>query len=140
MIEPDSVEESSIPVGASNSWYMIDCKDSDCYINFAGLSDDIRVSLYDLKGILSAPMRIPVFLMRCSEEENRMLMLLRKRPELPAYQTAFMSVSAGTASMDMEKDVDFTMIQSRECAYFDGTYMAVTGDDGQQGKAHGHGQ
>ena len=51
-IEPGSVEESFIPAGKPDSWYMIDCKEENCYINFAGLSDDIRVSLYDLKGEL----------------------------------------------------------------------------------------
>ena len=51
-ITPGSVVESTIPAGQANSWYMIDCAEDNCYIDFAGLSDDIRVSLYDLKGDL----------------------------------------------------------------------------------------
>ncbi len=45
-ITPGSVAESNIPAGRNNSWYIIDCADDNCYINFAGLSADIKVSLY----------------------------------------------------------------------------------------------
>ena len=129
MIEPNSVEETSIPVGAENSWYMIDCNDNDCYINFAGISDDIRVSLYDLKGNLIGTNEnpgIPYAMLRGKKQDV----------DAVAKETGISSVSncyyicVSRTGTDLEDDVDFTMIQSREFAYFDGTYMAVTGGDG----------
>ena len=131
MIEPDSVEETSIAVGASDSWYMIDCKDSDCFINFAGISADIRVSLYDLKGDLIGTNEnpgIPYAMLRGKKQD---VDAVAKETGITSVSNCYyVCVSRTGSGLDMEKDIDFTMIQSREFAYFDGTYMAVTGGDG----------
>ena len=133
-IEPGSVEESFIPAGKPDSWYMIDCKEENCYINFAGLSDDIRVSLYDLKGELIGTNEnpgIPYAMLRGKKQDAD---AVAEETGITGVSNCFyVCVSRASTSTDMEKDVGFTMIQTRECAYFDGTYMAVT-DDGSNVK------
>ncbi len=133
-IEPGSVEESFIPAGKPDSWYMIDCKEENCYINFAGLSDDIRVSLYDLKGELIGTNEnpgIPYAMLRGKKQDAD---AVAEETGITGVSNCFyVCVSRASTSTDIEKDVGFTMIQTRECAYFDGTYMAVT-DDGSNVK------
>ena len=113
---------------------MIDCKEENCYINFAGLSDDIRVSLYDLKGELIGTNEnpgIPYAMLRGKKQDAD---AVAEETGITGVSNCFyVCVSRASTSTDMEKDVGFTMIQTRECAYFDGTYMAVT-DDGSNVK------
>ncbi len=130
-ISPNSVAEGLIPSGNSTAWYMIDCGDEDCYIDFAGLSDDIRVSLYDLKGNLIGSNEnpgIPYAMLRGKKQDTA---AVAEETGITGVSNCFyICVSRTGSGNDIEKDIDFTMIQSRECAYFDGSYMAVTGDDG----------
>ena len=130
-IYPNSVAEGLIPSGNNNAWYMIDCGDDDCYIDFAGLSDDIRVSLYDLKGNLIGSNEnpgIPYAMLRGKKQDTA---AVAEETGISGVSNCYyICVSRTGSGSDIEKDIDFTMIQSRECAYFDGSYMAVTGDDG----------
>ena len=130
-ITPGSVEYTSIPAGRDTSWYMIDCGEGDCYIDFAGFSEDIRVSLYDLKGELVGMNENPGI---------RYAMLRGKKQDADAVAAEtgivgvsncyYVCVSRPASDTEAEKEIEFAMIQSKECAYFDGAYMAVTGDDG----------
>ena len=130
-ITPGSVEYTSIPAGQNTSWYMIDCGDGDCYIDFAGLSDDIRVSLYDLKGELVGVNENPGF---------PYAMLRGKKQDADAVSAEtgivgvtncyYICVSRTASDTEAKKDIKFAMIQSKDCAYFDGQYMAVTSDEG----------
>ena len=135
MVEPGSVESSFIPAGKPDSWYMIDCKDENCYINFAGLSEDIRVSLYDLKGELIGTNEnpgIPYAMLRGRKQDAD---AVAEETGITGVSNCFyVCVSRASSSTDMESDVSFTMVQSRDCAYFDGTYMAVTDDGGSSVK------
>ncbi|MCR4556859.1 MAG: hypothetical protein K5779_03445 [Saccharofermentans sp.] len=131
-IYPDSVAEGLIPSGNQTAWYMIDCGDDDCYIDFAGLSDDIRVSLYDLKGDLIGANEnpgIPYAMLRGRKQDTD---AVSRETGISGVSNCFyVCVSRTGTGSDIGKDIDFTMIQSKECAYFDGCYMAVTGDDGK---------
>ena len=134
-LTPGSVIQSNIPAGETSSWYMIDCGEDNCYINFAGLSDDIRVSLYDLKGDLLGTNDnpgIPYAMLRGKMQDTQ---AVAEETGIAGVSNCFyVCVSRTGSSLDMEKDVWFTMIQSRECAYFDGGYMAVTGESGDNVK------
>ena len=130
-ITPGSVVESTIPAGQANSWYMIDCAEDNCYIDFAGLSDDIRVSLYDLKGDLIGTndnCGIPYALLRGLKQDTQ---AVSDETGITGVSNCYyVCVSRTGSSSDIDKEVRFTMIQSFECAYFDGAYMAVTGYNG----------
>ena len=42
----------------------------------------------------------------------------------------YICVSRTASDTEAKKDIKFAMIQSKDCAYFDGQYMAVTSDEG----------
>ncbi len=131
IIEPGSVEETQLPAGKDSSWYMIDCKDENCYINFCGLSDDIRVSLYDLKGELLGTNEnpgIPYAMLRGKKQDADAV--AEETGILGVSNCFYVCVSRAGTTTDMDKNVNYTMVQSRDCAYFDGAYMAVVSDDG----------
>ena len=131
-ITPGSVAQSDLPGGQATAWYMIDCGDDNCYINFAGLSDDIRVSLYDLKGDLIGTNEnpgIPYAMLRGRKQDTQSV--AEETGISGVSNCYYICVSRTGSGSDIDKDIFYTMIQSRECAYFDGSYMAVTGDDGK---------
>lgn len=134
-ISPGTVAESSIPSGKANTWYMIDCGEDNCYINFAGLSDDIRVSLYDLKGDLIGTNEnpgIPYAMLRGRKQDTQ---AVADETGITGVSNCFyICVSRSSSGFDMDKDISYTMIQTRECARFDGSYMAVTASSGDKVK------
>ena len=131
IIEPGSVAETSLPSGKDTSWYMIDCKDENCYIDFCGLSDDIRVSLYDLKGELIGSNEnpgIPYAMLRGKKQDAD---AVAEETGITGVSNCFyVCVSRTGSGTDMDKQINYTMVQTRECARFDGSYMAVVGEDG----------
>ena len=134
-VTPGSVAQSNIPAGEYSSWYMIDCGEDNCYINFAGLSDDIRVSLYDLKGDLvgfNENPGIPYAMLRGRRQDTQAV--AEETGITGVSNCYYICVSRTGSSTDIDKEVWFTMIQANECAYFDGSYMAVTGDSGDKVK------
>ena len=131
-LTPGSVADSWLPAGESSSWYMIDCGEDNCYVNFAGLSDDIRVSLYDLKGDLigyNENPGIPYAILRGGKQDTRAV--AEETGITGVSNCYYICVSRTGSGSDIDKDISYTMIQSRECALFDGSYMAVTSDDGK---------
>ena len=134
-VTPGSVAQSNIPAGEYASWYMIDCGEDNCYINFAGLSDDIRVALYDLKGDLvgfNENPGIPYAMLRGRRQDTQAV--AEETGIAGVSNCYYICVSRTGSSTDIEKEVWFTMIQANECAYFDGSYMAVTGESGDKVK------
>ncbi|MBR3462212.1 MAG: hypothetical protein IKH20_06010 [Clostridiales bacterium] len=134
-ITPDSVMQSLLPSGESTAWYMIDCGQENCYIDFAGLSDDISASLYDLKGDLIGTNEnpgIPYVLLRGRKQDTQ---AVSDETGIAGVSNCYyVCVSRTGSGFDTEKEIKYTMIQSRECAYFDGQYMAVTADSGDKVK------
>ncbi len=49
-LENDAVVQGQIPEKETISWYTLNAKDRDAYINFIHVSDDIRVSLFTVYG------------------------------------------------------------------------------------------
>lgn len=130
-LTPGGVEYGVLPSGETASWYMIDCGDDNCYIDFAGLSDDIRVSLYDLKGNLIGTNEnpgIPYAMLRGLKQDTA---AVTQETGISSISNCYyVCVSRTGSGSDLDKDISYAMIQANECAYFDGSYMAVTADDG----------
>ena len=134
-ITPGGVFQGCLPSGEDTSWYMIDCGEENCYIDFAGLSDDIRVSLYDLKGDVVGTNEnpgIPYILIRGSKQDTKAV--VDETGISGVSNCYYVCVSRTGSGIDTDKDIDYTMIQTRDCAYFDGQYMAVTGESGDKVK------
>lgn len=130
-ISNGSVANGSITAGSDSTWYMLDCNDSDCYVNFVDIGDDLEVSLYDVCGNLIGT----------NSHEGSEYETLRSRAQDVAgveQKTGISDISnmfyvevrrASTVSQP-DGDVYYKMVQSREVAYYDGSYMAVTRESG----------
>lgn len=130
-IVPGGVTYGVLPGGEATSWYMMDCGDGDCYIDFAGLTDDIRVSLYDLKGNFVGANEnpgIPYAMLRGPKQDANAV--AEETGITGVSNCYYVCVSRTGSGNDIEKEISYALIQSRECAYFEGEYMAVTEDDG----------
>lgn len=55
----DNVQYGSIQPDSECSWYYLDAKDRNAYVNFVEMSDDIKASLYDAYGELIGSNDIP---------------------------------------------------------------------------------
>ena len=128
-IAPGTVESGFIPSGKDDSWYMIDCGDENCYVDFAGLTDDIRVSLYDLKGDLIGTNEnpgIPYVMLRGRKQDTA---AVQEETGIAGVSNCFY-ICVSRLESGSGDDIEYAMVQSRECAFFDGSYMAVSGDPG----------
>ena len=127
----NNVQPGSISENSQASWYVLDAQDSNAYINFVNLSGDIKVSIYDAYGNLVG----------FNDIEGRDCEILRgSRQDIAAIvqdtgltgvsNTFYIKVERGALNEDHMGAVTYTMVQSREVAYYDGGYAAVIEDVG----------
>ena len=126
----DRVYEGTLPGSSDAVWYRINCEERDCYVNFVGLSGDIKVSLYDLYGNSLGTNDL--------EGLNSEVLRGRAQDVAKACDTTgikgisncfYVRVQHGMTDARSE-DIGYMMVTSPEVAYYNGTYMAVT----QQGE------
>lgn len=131
-VTPGSVVYDTLLSGRETSWYMMDCGEEDCYVDFAGISEDIRVTLYDLKGNIVGSNEnpgIPYAMLRGAKQDTAKV--AEETGITSVSNCYYICVSRTGSEGDNGSEIEYAMIQSRECAYFEGSYMAVTGDDGK---------
>lgn len=127
----NNVQPGSIPENSSCAWYVLDAQDSNAYINFVDMSEDIRVSIYDAYG---------EFLGYNDLENSRYEVLRANRQDVMTIaedtgltnvsNTFFIKVERGAANQNPNGSVNYLMVQSREVAYIDGSYLAVIDEVG----------
>ncbi len=125
------VQPGSIPENNSCAWYVLDAEDDNAYINFVDISDDIKVSIYNAYG---------EFIGYNDLENSRYEVLRGYRQDLMSISedtgltnvsnTFFIKVERGAANINPNSAVTYMMVQSREVAYFEGSYLAVLDDVG----------
>ncbi|MBO4636726.1 MAG: cadherin-like beta sandwich domain-containing protein [Clostridiales bacterium] len=123
----DGVQQGSIDMLSSNSWYMLDASDRNAYINFVNMSDDIKVSLYDACGDLIGTNDLP-------QSDYEVLRGLKQDTEAIANETGvngvsnvfYVRVERGAQATTSGETVHYTMIQSRNVARYCGEYYAVS--------------
>ena len=128
----DGVQKGSIPTGTGDVWYALDAKDRNAYINFVGLSGDIRVTLYDMYGNWIGTNDLP---------GTQTEVLRGKKQDIPqqdvsdpyvgAWQNIFYArVEKGAANTSAD-EITYMMVQSKEVAVnADGKYLAVISETG----------
>lgn len=122
-----SVTDGLIGKDEKTAWYLYDAGDADCFINFAGVTEKISVSLFDLSGNLIGTN---------SSTSDGYAALRAKKQNISeaAGQTGIPGVSncfyicarrnGGDASKEAE-DIGFKLVQSRDVVSFDGKFMSV---------------
>lgn len=125
----DNVQQGSIEQGSDISWYMFDAQDRDAYVNFVGMSDDIKVSIYDAYGEFIgsndlAGSDYEVLRGRAQDTEA----IKSETGLTDVANKFFVRVERGAECSVQEDPVTYTMVQSRYVARYDGAYMAVLED------------
>ena len=108
------VQRSYIPADKDITWFVMDAEEQNAYINFVGLSGDIKVSLYDMYGKRIGTNDLwgtenETLRGKKQEFDHSMLDLLKNEAENLFY----VKVERG-ASQNDKKEISFTTVQSRE--------------------------
>lgn len=131
VLNNDMVQRGSIDRSQTVSWYILNAEDRDAYINFVGLGDDIKVSLYDAYGDPIGTNDLPGSDYEVLRGHRQDIDAIKADTGLPLVNNNFfVKVERGEQCSDMEEQISYTMVQSRNVAYYDGQYMAVISDIG----------
>ena len=126
----NNVQPGSIGESHQASWYVLNAGDSNAYINFVNLSGDIKVSLYDAYGTLIGYNDIPGTDCEILRGTRQDVMTISEDTGLAGVtNTFYVKVERGALNEDHTGAVSYTMVQSREVAYYDGSYVAVIDAD-----------
>lgn len=127
----NNVQPGSIAENSQASWYVLDAEDSNAYINFVNLSDDIKVSIYDAYGNLVGSNDIPdrdYEVLRGTRQD--IAAIVQDTGLSGVSNTFYVKVERGALNENHTGSVSYTMIQSREVAMYEGSYVAVLDDVG----------
>ena len=127
----NNVQPGTIAEGSQASWYVLDAQDSNAYINFVNLSGDIRASIYNAYGNYIGNNDI-------AGTDCEILRALRQDIDAISEDTGlsgvtntfYIKVERGALNENHTGSVSYTMVQSREVAYYDGGLVAVIGVPG----------
>lgn len=131
VLNNDMVQLGSIDRGQSVSWYILNAQDRDAYVNFVGLGDDIKVSLYDAYGEFIGTNDLPGSNYEVLRGHMQDIEAIKADTGIPnVNNNFFVKVERGELCSSSDEPVSYTMVQSRNVAYYDGRYMAVIDDVG----------
>jgi len=128
----DGVQKGSLPVGTTDVWYQLDAQNRNAYINFVNLSNDIRVTLYDMHGNRLGSNDLPGAQTEVLRGRLQDLPLQDvEDPYIETYQNLFYArVQRGAANITAD-EITYLCVQSKEVALdADRNYLAVTSDVG----------
>ncbi|MBR2295134.1 MAG: hypothetical protein IJ869_05175 [Clostridiales bacterium] len=125
----DNVQQGSIDQGTDMSWYRFDAQEKDAYVNFVGLSDDIKVTLYDAYGEYIGSNDLSGKGYEVLRGRAQDVEAIKSETGIPdASNSFFVRVERGADCTVQEDAVTYTMVQSRYVARYDGAFMAVLED------------
>ena len=118
-------------LGFDNSWYIYTADDKDAYVNFVGLSDDIKITVYNACGneistndIESKDYEVARARMQDTEE-------IKNETGIPGVaNTYYIKAERGEHADPENSIVVYTVVTSMEVARYNGSYMAVLSDVG----------
>lgn len=127
----DRVQQGSIEMNANDSWYILNAEDRNAYINFVGLSGDIKVTLYDAYGEYVGSNDLENSNYEVLRGHMQDIEAIKEETGLNFVSNNFyVCVERGAAFESERNPVSYTMVQSRNVAYMDGSYYAVIDDVG----------
>ena len=124
-IETDSVTDGIIQPGKKTAWFLFDAGTSDCYVNFAGISEKINVSLYDLSGRLigtNPSTSAGYAALRGKKQDTGKV---AEQTGIPGVSNCFYICATRAGDDNTSEDLSFKLVQSRDVAYFDGKFVSV---------------
>ena len=130
-IANDRAYEGSLPAGTDAVWYRLNCEERDAYVNLVGASSDVKVTLFDLFG---NPVGTNDLKGTSSEVLRGKAQDVNSASNLTGIEGLsncfYVRVERGSTCSSDEEDISYMMVQSKDVARYNGTYMAVTGTEG----------
>ena len=125
----NNVQPGSIAQSSSSSWYVLNAGDNNAYVNFVNLSGDIKASIYDAYGNYIASNDIEGSYCEVLRAHAQDVGAIMEETGLSdVSNTFYIKVERGAGNEDLTSAVNYTMIQSKEAAYYSGGYVAVIGE------------
>ena len=128
-LDRGGVSKGKLNVADDSAWFILDAKKDDLYVNFVGLTDDIKVSLYDVYGNLVGSNDLPgksIEMLRGHKQDTKKI---SRDTGIGGVSNAFyIKVDRGADFKIPELSTDFVMVQTPEVASYSGQYMAVKTD------------
>lgn len=126
-IDTHSVTDGLIQKGENTAWYLLDMGNSDCYVNFAGITEKVNVSLFDLSGKLigtNPSTSAGYAALRGKKQDTEKV---AGETGIPGVSNCFYICVRRTENNSEKdpKDISFKLVQSRDVASFDGKYVSV---------------
>lgn len=134
-IANDRAYEGVLPSDSDSSWYRFNCEDRDAYVNIVGMTGDLKASLYDLYGNLIGTNDISGTGYEVLRAKSQDIAQASKITGIEGLSNCFyVRIQRGDGVEDPGQDVDYMLVQSRDVARYNGTYMAVIENDGENVK------
>lgn len=133
----NNVQPGTLAADKSEVWYSLDAKDNNAYVNFVGLSGDIKVSIYDAygsflgsndnEGTAIEVLRGEIQDVQAISEETGLSVVANKFFIKVERSDRVQDTSDASDASDVQEAsaITYTMIQSREAATYDGSYVSV---------------
>ena len=129
-IANDRVTECVLESGQDSVWYRFNSEDRDAYVNIVGVTGDVQVSLYDLFGEKIGTNDLPGLTNEVLRGRAQDTAEASAKTGIEGISNCFyvnVRRSSGTPDSD---SVRFYLVQSKDVARYNGTYMAVLSDNG----------
>ena len=126
-LNEDSVHTGTL--GYDSSWYIYTADNKDAYVNFVGISDDIKVTIYDAYGNPIGANDVEsidfeVARGRCQDTDA-----ISEETGIPGVMNTYYLKAERGSTADPENDlIVYTIITTKEVARYKGSYMAVLSD------------
>ena len=134
-IANDRAYEGILPSDSDSSWYRFNCEDRDAYVNVVGMSGDLKASLYDLYGNLVGTNDIAGSEYEVLRAKGQDIAEATEITGIEGLSNCFyVRIQRGGAVTDPSQDINYMLVQSRDVARYNGTYMAVIENDGENVK------
>lgn len=131
-LENDSVVPSRIEAGTQESWYRLDARERNAYVNLLEASSDVSASIYDRYGNLIGMndlLNVDYEVLRALRQDDEVLMPDEGSETAP--NAFFVRIRRSGNSAPSVAEIDYTLVQSKEVALSEETgYMAVLSDVG----------
>ena len=131
-LENDSVVPSRIEAGTQESWYRLDAKERNAYVNLLEATSDVSASIYDRYGNLIGMNDLhnaDYEVLRALRQDDEVLMSDENSETAP--NAFFVRVRRSETAAPSVAEIDYTLVQSKEVALTEETgYMAVLTDVG----------
>lgn len=143
----DRVERGYLQADSDCTWYYLDAEERNAYVNFVDMNEDIRVTLYDAYGDTIGTNDVQ------NMKNNSLVnyeILRGKKQDLDAISETtgingvsnmfyvkvergdlFGVIDENSGEVDSEaiaQSLEYTMVQSRDAAIYDGTFVSVDYD------------